>query len=113
MCKTIIAGGRDYLMSLEDWLELDSIPITEVVSGGARGADKGGEQYADSRALSIKRFPAQWDTFGKSAGYRRNVEMAEYADVLVAFPGGRGTNHMVEIAYKKGLKVYDWRNLGV
>jgi hypothetical protein len=46
----------------------------------------------------IKRYPADWDTFGKSAGYRRNEQMAEDADALVAFWDGesKGTAHMID-----------------
>lgn len=62
--------------------------------------------------LKLKRFPAKWDVYGKRAGYLRNVEMAEYAKqdkgVLIAFHDGesRGTKHMIEIAYERGLRVF-------
>ena len=52
-------------------------------------------------------FPADWDLEGKSAGFKRNVKMAEYADALVAFWDGesKGTKHMIEIAKEKGLDI--------
>jgi hypothetical protein len=82
-------------------------PITEIISGTAKGADKLGERWAHSKGISIKRFPADWDKFGKSAGYKRNAEMAKYGDSLVIFWDGvsRGTKHMKELATKYGLKV--------
>lgn len=51
--------------------------------------------------------PADWDLYGKSAGFKRNVQMAEYADALVAFWDGAssGTKHMIETAQKMGLDV--------
>lgn len=56
-----------------------------VVSGKARGADTLGEQYAKEHGYSIQYFPADWERYGKAAGYLRNTEMAKNADALVAF----------------------------
>ena len=52
-------------------------------------------------------FPADWDKYGKRAGYLRNVQMAEYADALLAFWDGesRGTKNMIDEALSRGLKV--------
>ena len=112
--KVIIAGGRtfsDYNLLAE---KMDKLlwhvalaTEVEIVSGTARGADALGEQYAASAFLKVKRFPAQWDKYGRSAGYKRNEQMAEYADGLVAFWDGksRGTMHMINIAKAAGLKV--------
>jgi hypothetical protein len=85
-----------------------------IVSGNARGADKLGEEFARRYNLSIASYPANWDLYGKSAGYRRNEEMAIYAKqdkevgVLIAFWDGisKGTKHMIDLANKHGLKVY-------
>ena len=78
-----------------------------IVSGTARGADSLGEVYAKEKGYLLTKFPAQWDKFGKSAGYRRNEEMAKNADGLVAFWDGqsRGTKHMIDIAKAQGLAV--------
>lgn len=103
---TIIAGGRDYELTPEDEAWLDTLPIREVVSGGARGADAGGEVWANKRNLPITRFPADWDTHGKRAGWLRNCEMADYAQAVVLFPGGRGTASMRQEAEKRGLVIY-------
>lgn len=82
--------------------------ITEVVSGFARGVDLLGELWATRNFITFKRFPADWDRFGKSAGYKRNVEMSEYAEALIAIWDQKspGTKSMIEIATKRGLKVY-------
>ena len=111
--KVIIAGGRDFkdydLLSLKCNLILEDTPFEEIeiVSGTARGADLLGEDYANKCSYPIKKFPADWDKYGKSAGHRRNAEMAEYADALICFWDGssRGTKSMIELAKKKGLKI--------
>lgn len=78
-----------------------------IVCGKARGADTFGERYGKKNGYEVREFPALWDIEGKSAGYRRNVRMAENADALVAFWDGesRGTGHMIDIATKKKIKV--------
>ncbi len=109
--KVIIAGCRHFTDYNLGYLKLEAlftrIEPSEVVSGGARGGDFIGEQYANDCHIPIRRFLADWEQFGESAGYKRNVEMAEYADALVAFWDGksRGTAHMIAIAREKGLKV--------
>lgn len=81
---------------------------TVVLSGTARGADRFGEEYAKENGLAVERYPAEWEKFGKSAGYKRNSLMATKAEALVAVWDGesRGTKHMIDIAKKAGLKVY-------
>lgn len=113
MFKVIVAGSRgfcDYRLmakKLDYLLSSKSHDEIIVVSGGARGADSLGERYAREHKLKLKVFPADWDTFGKRAGYLRNKQMAEYADALVAFWDGqsRGTQHMIELARQYGLAV--------
>ena len=113
--KLIIAGGRDYEITKEDHFFLNDIllnagPISEVVSGGARGADSAGKWWAARTGIKVKVFKADWDTHGKAAGPIRNREMAKYADAVVLFPGGRGTNSMYEQAKAHGLTIYDRRD---
>ena len=99
--KVIIAGSRnfnnyDFLQNKINKLKLN---ITEIVCGEAKGADLLGKQYGINNNIPVKSFPAEWDKYGKSAGYIRNKEMAEYADYLIAFWDGesKGTNHMINI----------------
>ena len=112
MFSAIIAGGRDFsdyalLVKTMDHLLSNIKDDITVICGKARGADTLGEQYAKERGLSVQYFPADWKRYGKSAGYRRNTEMAKNADALVAFWDGksRGTKHMIETAKTRGLKV--------
>ena len=126
--RVIIAGGRDFndfkllesninkiFKQLSDE-KLISIYVNEsnieIICGKARGADTLGEQFAKEYKLSIKYFPADWNTYGKSAGYRRNAEMANYAKedngVLIAFWDGKskGTKHMIDLAKSNNIRVF-------
>lgn len=107
--KTIICGGRDYEFTNADYDRLNALheahKFTLVISGGARGADMHGETWARLNAIPVERHPADWTKWGKSAGPIRNAEMAEIADAVVAFPGGRGTADMLRRAMEKGLRV--------
>ncbi len=106
--KTIIAGSRDFDdYQLVKTTLLKYSDITEIVSGCAKGADSLGERFALEYAIPVKRFPANWAAYGKTAGYRRNEQMAYYGDRLIAFWDGqsRGTKHMIDFARKVGLEV--------
>lgn len=109
--KTIIAGGRDYKFCKEDLLFLRTIKdeVTEVVSGGAKGADSEGEKWAVYHDIPIELFEANWKEHGRSAGPIRNEQMAMYADAVVLFSGGKGTKNMYNNAIKYNLKIYDRR----
>jgi len=112
MAKVIVAGTRtfndyDFLKVTLDNL-LAGLQNIEIVSGGARGADSLGELYAMEKGYKITRFPADWNRYGKSAGYIRNEEMAKYADKCVVFWDGesRGSLHMINLAQKYNLDLY-------
>lgn len=79
--------------------------ILEIISGGAKGVDQLGEKYAKENGLTLTQCIPDWDKYGKSAGFRRNEEMAERAQGLIAIWDGKsnGTKHMIEVATKKGL----------
>lgn len=111
--RVIVAGSRgfnDYqkLCEILDHLLCRYQPLeVEIISVGARGADILGERYAKEKGCSLKIFPAEWDKFGKSAGYRRNVQMVEYSNSCVVFGDGKskGTKHMIDIAEKHKLNL--------
>lgn len=108
--KTIIAGSRTILKYEVLLHVMLNIPwqITEVVSGTARGVDQLGEKWAKEFNITVKKFPADWNTWGRSAGYKRNREMAMYADALVSLWDGesKGTKHMRDLAEKYDLKIF-------
>jgi len=110
--KLIIAGGRNFTNYEQICKVCDSIlqdqTNIEIVSGAYyKGADKLGEKYAKERGYKITQFPANWNQYGKAAGPKRNQQMAEYADALIAFWDGKskGTKNMIEFAKSKSLKI--------
>lgn len=110
--KTIIAGTRTF----DDYdlaeMVLDSIGsvITEVVCGGAKGADTIGQLWAEKNGVPCRFFFPSWNTHGKSAGMIRNIRMGDYADALVLFWDGKssGSKHMMNYmqALKKPVTIY-------
>ena len=107
--KIIIAGGRNF----NDYALLKSILDSllkeqhfEVISGTAKGADSLGEIYAKENKLKIHYFKHDW-SIGKSAGYLRNKDMAEFADGCICFWDGKskGTKHMIDLAKEYNLKL--------
>ena len=108
--KTIIAGSRnlDKPEYVEEAIRECGWEVTGVVSGGARGVDQQGEHYARLNGLPVFLFPAYGGLHGKAAGAIRNRQMAENAEALIAIWDGqsKGTKNMIDIATRKGLKVY-------
>ncbi len=109
--RVIIAGGRDFtdksLLYSKCDLILANQQNIEIVSGGAKGADTLGEQYATDRGYPLTRYNADWDKYKKAAGPIRNKLMNENADALIAFFNlkSKGTRNMIEEASKRNLKV--------
>ena len=108
--KTIIAGSRGItdLSIVRQAVIHCPWEITRVVSGTARGVDQLGEAWAADLGIDVDRYPADWKAHGRRAGYLRNEVMAENAGALLAIWDGesRGTKHMIDIAQKRGLKVF-------
>lgn len=113
--KIIIAGGRDFvnyrqLKTIVDEALKDVEEPIVVVSGGARGADSLAEKYAYEKGYNVEVHHAEWDKFGKSAGYIRNAETAKSVKengkgMLVAFwdMESRGTANMIDVAERYGV----------
>lgn len=109
--RLIVAGSRDFnnyaVMSM--WLHKieQKHPNLIIISGTARGADKLGERWANDNDVPVERYPADWENYGKSAGYIRNSEMADVADAVIVFWDGNsnGTRNMIKIAQQKGLPI--------
>jgi hypothetical protein len=110
--KVLVCGGRDF----SDWelvyRTLDNVhaksPIKCVIHGAARGADSLAADWAHSRLVPARAFPADWKTDGRAAGPIRNQRMLVEGkpDSVIAFPGGRGTADMIKRAESAGLPVY-------
>ena len=117
--RVIVAGSRSIssYSVVESAIERSGFAreITEVVSGGAKGADVFGERWAQLHGVPVHRFPAEWQTFGRRAGFVRNAQMIEYADALVLIWDGlsRGAAHTLLLAEKAGLRRFAVSLLGV
>lgn len=111
--KLIIAGSRNVYPSIPDIRNalLDKglySWVDEIVSGGARGADRAGELYAKGCDLRLTQFLPDWENDGHVAGVRRNIRMADYADALLAFWDGesKGTANMILAMHAQNKPVH-------
>lgn len=111
--KVLVCGGRDYADKVRLFAVLDhyneELGFEILVHGAARGADRLAGEWADERGIEVRRYPADWNKHGKSAGPIRNREMVEKEspDLVVAFPGGSGTRDMVKVATHNGITVIE------
>ena len=109
MTIVLVCGGRNYADREHLFKTLDNLTaklgFTQLIHGAARGADTLAGEWAQSRGLPVKAYPADWNKWSRSAGPRRNQQMLEEGrpDFVVAFPGGRGTAHMTSISLEAGV----------
>jgi len=111
--RVIVCGGRDYSDSLAVERELDALfcaaPMDTmiVIQGAAKGADELARAWAHRRLVEWKNYPADWRAHGKAAGPMRNQRMIDDGrpDLVLAFPGGRGTADMTRRAQAAGVPV--------
>ena len=108
MKEVLVCGGREF----NDWTllhdSLRKLTIDTIVNGAARGADRMSSKYAEQYGINQILFPANWTKYNKAGGYHRNIMMIERTkpDVVIAFPGGKGTEMMIDIAKMGGYKVW-------
>lgn len=107
--KLLVCGGRTFTAQRTLNKKLDELAPDCILEGGASGADYFGRRYATDRGLPLMEMPANWSFYGKSAGPIRNRWMLEFGmpDLVLACPGGPGTNNMKELARKAGLEVIE------
>ncbi len=105
--RVLVCGGRDFNDYERLKKALDGLEITTIISGLAKGADTLAVLYAHSKKISVLGFPAKWRLYGKSAGFVRNRQMLEEgkSDLVVAFPGGAGTDMMRKLTVQAGIKL--------
>ncbi len=103
--RVLVCGGRDYKDLKVIWGTLDVLlgelrQIDLLITGGANGADDIADKWAEKRGIPRVVFPANWEGERKSAGARRNARMLEIGKphLVLAFPGGRGTENMIAVA---------------
>ena len=87
--------------------ELKANKTLRIIVGGAQGADTLAERWARESGLNYQVFPANWKKYGKSAGYKRNVQMIDVSDELISFWDGesKGTKHTIDYARSKLVPV--------
>ena len=111
LVKVLVCGGRNYnnrekVFDTLNNLAEEGITVGEIIEGGARGADRIGREWALENGIKVTTVEADWNQFGKSAGYIRNNEMVKLKpDIVVAFKGGKGTANMVKISEKENVPV--------
>lgn len=112
MMRVLVCGGRNYNDLGNVWSQLDVIhslegPIEVVIHGGASGADMLGKKWAVANNVRHTAFKPDWNAYGPAAGPIRNKRMLDEGkpDLVLAFPGGRGTDDMVRQAREAGVRV--------
>jgi hypothetical protein len=114
--RVLVCGGRqftdtEYLADVPDALRIEHGPIAVVIHGAAVGPDGMAGEWAKARGIPVQDFPADWTAFKnrRSAGPIRNQQMLTEGkpDLVVAFPGGRGTTGMVRLAREAGVEVIE------
>lgn len=118
--RILVTGSRDWTLRTvvraallgHAWIGRAVRPV--LIHGGARGADTiAAEEFVElfGHRGSVEVFPADWERYGKAAGYRRNAEMVKAgADVCLAFPLGesRGTRMCMKLAEEAGIPVLNY-----
>lgn len=110
--RILVTGGRDFndrnlLQSTLNKLH-SNYCFTLLIHGNARGADRLAGKWAEDRGINVLSCPADWERHGRAAGCIRNRRMLrEGPDLVVGFPGGKGTRNMIEIATRAGIDVIE------
>ena len=111
--RVLVCGGRDYdddARVNRTLVELhNDRRITAIIHGGATGADTYAARWGAWYGVDVLKFAARWSTEGRGAGPKRNQRMLDVGkpDLVVAFPGGRGTADMVRRARAAGVRVIE------
>lgn len=92
---------------------VERLGLTEIVEGGATGADRQARYWAKERGIPWITEIAKWDEHGNAAGPIRNAEMLEKykPDIAIGFPGGAGTKDMAAKVDAAGIRLIkvDWK----
>jgi len=106
-----IIGSRSFnnyeLLEEEVCYHTQRTKINKIISGGAQGADKLAERYAKEYLIPIEIIKPEWNKYGKSAGFKRNIHIIKKADMVIAFWNGKskGTEHSIKLAIKYKIPV--------
>ena len=107
-----VIGGRDFADEQFLFETLDKYPIVEIVSGGAKGADRIAKSYALSKKIDYTEFLPDYEKYGRAAPLKRNEKIISYAEAVIAFWDGqsRGTKNALNHANKlnKPTVIYNY-----
>lgn len=104
--RLLVTGGRDYDNRAHVNAVLDALSPDTVIHGGASGADRLAADWARRHSVREIVEIAEWSVYGREAGPIRNAGMLRHGpDLVVAFPGGKGTANMIRTAVKAGVPV--------
>jgi len=106
--RVIVCGGRDYNNVCHVGKVLSDLQVTELAQGGCSGADTSAIIAATQLGIPFETYSADWRQFGRAAGPKRNQQMIDgfSPDLVIAFPGGRGTADMISRAKKAGIPIF-------
>ena len=109
--RILVCGGREF----DNWERIDTelgfyaatSGIETIIQGGAKGADFLAKAWAKYKGIPVDEWPADWKAHGKAAGGIRNQKMLDEGrpNIVLAFPGGRGTADMTSRAQRAGVRV--------
>jgi hypothetical protein len=111
--RVLVCGGREYADREKLAAVLADLRrtrgITHLIAGGARGADAFAAEWADDEDIPCSIYMADWEGLGRKAGPIRNQRMLDDGkpDLVIAFPGGRGTADMVRRARDAGVETIE------
>lgn len=108
--KLAVIGSRNLNVdNLENFIPDD---VAEIVSGGATGIDTCAREYARRNGKKLTEFFPNYKKYGKSAPLRRNIQIIEYADEVIAFWDGKskGTKYVIDNCIKIGKKIRVFRS---
>jgi hypothetical protein len=125
--RVLVCGGRDFgnldlgMDKIDEWNFMNDYlterlkpsptmpwwPEITIIHGAAKGADLNAHVWAMHQGCKVEQYPANWKAHGRRAGYLRNKQMLEEGkpDLVIAFPGGKGTANMVKLAKEAGVPV--------
>lgn len=109
--RILVCGGRDFAnealveKTLFDYAGMDTV----IIQGEAKGADSIAKMWAYDHDIPVESYPANWDKYGKRAGFIRNHQMLKEGNpnLVIAFPGGKGTQMMVMLAKAANVEVIE------
>lgn len=104
MKVAIVGSRRLYVSNIGDYL---SAEITEIVSGGAKGVDSSAREYALKNNIRLTEFLPEYNKYGKAAPLKRDMQIINYADKVIAFWDGKskGTKYVIENCKKTNTPV--------